>query len=97
MIPADASVLEVGCGEGDLLAALPNRARTGVDYAARGGRARAARATPSITLRGRRRARPRRRHAGGVPPRAWDAIVCDRLCHSVLDVRGAAARRCASG
>ncbi len=31
MFPADASVLEVGCGSGDLLALLPNRDVTGVD------------------------------------------------------------------
>ena len=31
MFPADASVLEVGCGAGDLLALLPNRDITGVD------------------------------------------------------------------
>src|SRR5262245_52636321 len=31
LIPEDASVLEVGCGAGDLLAALPNRTRMGVD------------------------------------------------------------------
>ena len=32
LIPADAAVLEVGCGEGDLLAALPNARRMGIDY-----------------------------------------------------------------
>ena len=32
LIPADASVLEAGCGEGDLLAALPNARRMGIDY-----------------------------------------------------------------
>ncbi len=31
MFPADASVLEVGCGAGDLLALLPNRDVTGID------------------------------------------------------------------
>src|SRR5205085_7496735 len=35
LIPADASVLEVGCGAGDLLARLPNRDVTGVDVSAR--------------------------------------------------------------
>ena len=45
LIPSDASVLEVGCGEGDLLAALPD-----------------------------------------LPHRA-DAVICDRLCHSVLDIK----------
>src|SRR5580704_12698346 len=32
LIPADAAVLEVGCGEGDLLAGLPNARRRGIDY-----------------------------------------------------------------
>ena len=34
LVPADASVLEIGCGAGDLLAQLPNRDITGVDLAA---------------------------------------------------------------
>ena len=81
MIPADASVLEVGCGEGDLLAALPNARRQGIDY------------LPETI------ARARARHPGigfevedaiappaDLPHRA-DAVICDRLCHSVLDVK----------
>jgi SAM-dependent methyltransferase len=35
MIPADASVIEVGCGSGELLAMLPNRDVTGVDLSAK--------------------------------------------------------------
>ena len=35
MFPPDASVLEVGCGQGDLLALLPNRDVTGVDLSPR--------------------------------------------------------------
>lgn len=35
LIPEDASVLEVGCGSGDLLARLPNRDVSGVDISAR--------------------------------------------------------------
>ena len=35
LIPADASVLEIGCGAGELLSLLPNRRVTGVDLSAR--------------------------------------------------------------
>jgi len=35
LVPADARVLEVGCGRGTLLAALPNPVRHGLDSAAR--------------------------------------------------------------
>ena len=83
MIPADASVLEVGCGAGDLLASLPNphrAARLGVDQ------------SESMV------AIAQKRHPGldfqvaEAPaleslPGAFDAVICDRLCHSVLDVR----------
>ncbi|HVY36385.1 MAG TPA: glycosyltransferase [Polyangia bacterium] len=81
LIPVDASVLEVGCGSGDLLAALPNERRRGVDY------------LPEVV------AQARARHPDltfdvedaiapppEVAPRA-DAVICDRLCHSVLDVK----------
>jgi SAM-dependent methyltransferase len=86
LVPADATVLEVGCGEGDLLAALPNPRRSGID------------ALPEIVERARARhpeiafevadvtqIQPDRL---GPPPATWDAILCDRLSHSVLDVRG---------
>lgn len=80
LIPPDASVLEVGCGAGDLLASLPNRHKRGVDM------------LPEVI------AEARARHSDiafetaeapalvGVAPA--DAVVCDRLCHSVLDIRG---------
>jgi SAM-dependent methyltransferase len=85
LVPGDASVLEVGCAEGDLLAALPNRRRRGSDY------------LPEVIERARARhpeiafevadatAEPR-------PSQArfddrFDAVICDRLCHSVLDVK----------
>jgi SAM-dependent methyltransferase len=92
LVPADASVLEAGCGDGGLLAALPNAVRHGLDY------------LPEVVAAARARhpeisfevadvvagpgAEPR---GGGVEPvssaRLWDAVVCDRLCHSVLDVQ----------
>ncbi|RMH51791.1 MAG: glycosyltransferase [Zetaproteobacteria bacterium] len=34
-IPEDGTVLEIGCGTGDLLAALPNRLRYGIDFSPR--------------------------------------------------------------
>jgi SAM-dependent methyltransferase len=82
LIPEDASVLEAGSGEGDLLAALPNPARKGIDY------------LPELV----ERARARHPHipfevgdvtdlGGAEPPDRWNAVVCDRLCHSVLDVK----------
>jgi SAM-dependent methyltransferase len=90
LIPADASVLEVGCGEGALLAALPNQRRAGIDY------------LPELVERARARhpdiafevadataaegAEGRLGMAGRAADR-FDAVICDRLCHSVLDVR----------
>jgi len=79
LIPDDASVLEVGCGAGDLLAALPHRVRAGVDL------------LPEVVEEARRRHPALSFHQGdasdlsGLP--MYDAIVCDRLVHSVLDIR----------
>ena len=81
LIPADASVLEVGCAAGDLLAALPNARRHGVDYlpeVVTQARAR----HPEITFDVEDAIAP----PVDVPSRA-DAVICDRLCHSVLDVK----------
>ena len=79
MIPADASVLEVGCGTGELLASLPQSSRSGVDM------------LPEVIEEARRRHPGVQFEVGEAPdigqlPR-YDAIICDRLCHSVLDVR----------
>ena len=81
-------MLEAGCGEGDLLAALPNARRHGIDYLPEVV-ARGARAPPRDRVRGRRRHAPARASRIGVGPsaRTFDAVVCDRLCHSVLDVK----------
>jgi SAM-dependent methyltransferase len=93
LIPPGATVLEAGCGQGDLLAALPNAVRKGIDL------------LPEIVESARAR------HPGilfdvddatgpSPMPGTWDAIVCDRLCHSVLDIRALLAglrRRLAPG
>jgi SAM-dependent methyltransferase len=83
LIPADASVLDAGSGDGDLLAALPNAVRSGIDY------------LPEIVEQARARhpdiafevgdvlSAPR----AGAPGERFDAVICDRLCHSVLDVK----------
>jgi SAM-dependent methyltransferase len=91
LIPADASVLEAGCGDGNLLASLPNAVRHGIDYLPEVVAAARAR-HPELSLEvgdlvaGHGAVRP-----AGVEAiadvRLWDAVVCDRLCHSVLDVQ----------
>jgi SAM-dependent methyltransferase len=79
LIPSDASVLEVGCGAGDLLAALPHAVRAGVDV------------LPEVVEEARRRhptldfRQADASNLDGLP--TYDAIVCDRLVHSVLDIR----------
>ncbi len=78
-IPSDASVLEVGCSAGDLLASLPNQERVGIVTSAELAE------------------EARRRHPGlsfevGTIERLpegkkFDAVIGDRLCHTVGDVR----------
>jgi SAM-dependent methyltransferase len=98
LIPADATVLEAGSGLGDLLASLPNAARKGIDF------------LPEMVAEARARhpelpfevddASAPEPLPGAGEPRLWDAIVCDRLCHSVLDIRALLAglrRRLAPG
>jgi SAM-dependent methyltransferase len=81
LIPPDASVLEVGCGVGDLLAALPQTLRVGVDL------------LPEVVAEARRCHPAIPFHVGEAAALdrtdlpAFDAIVCDRLVHSVLDVQ----------
>ena len=78
-IPADASVVEVGCGTGDLVAALPNQERVGIAHSTDLA-AEAQRRHPEITFEvGRVERLP--------PGRKFDAVICDRLCHTVTDVR----------
>jgi SAM-dependent methyltransferase len=79
LVPNDASVLESGVGNGQLLADLPNERRHGIDLlpeAVEAARQRDAKMTVELAdaldvASGER----------------WDAIICDRLCHSVPDVQ----------
>jgi len=86
LIPSDAAVFEAGCGEGDLLAALPNPRRMGVDYLpdvvarARGRHPEIEFAVSDVTAGGETR-------LGTTAAGRWDAVICDRLCHSVVDVK----------
>jgi SAM-dependent methyltransferase len=99
LIPDDATVLEAGSGSGRLLAALPNLRKAGIDYlpeAVEEARAaypdiaftvadatRPATAAAAALGAGSRAGLPR----GSEQPARFDAIVCDRLCHSVTDIR----------
>jgi SAM-dependent methyltransferase len=80
MIPADASVLEVGCGGGELLARLPNRDVTGIDLSARQIEAARARVP-----HGRFYVR-----AGEALDwdRTFDCIILSETCNQAADVQG---------
>ena len=86
LVPADASVFEAGCAEGDLLASLPNARRMGVDYlpdVVERARAR----HPEITFEVADVTADGESRLGVMAAGGWDAVVCDRLCHSVVDVK----------
>jgi SAM-dependent methyltransferase len=79
LVPQDASVLEAGAGNGQLLADLPNEKRHGVDVLPEAVQVARAR-DPKMTVE----------EADALTfqsPQRWDAILCDRLCHSVPDVQ----------
>ena len=82
LIPSDARVLEVGCGWGDLIGALPQAKRAGIDFLAE-NIAEARRHYPEVEFELADALEPPR--APGTE--AWDAVVCDRLVHSVLDAK----------
>lgn len=78
-IPRDARVLEVGSGPGDTLARLPNAVRDGVDpirAAVEGARRR----HPGLNIREEDALTMRLEER-------YDAIICDRLVHSVPDIQ----------
>jgi len=79
-------VLEVGSGQGDLIAALPNARRVGLDYLPTMVE-RAAASHPDVHFFVGDITAPPSAGLGASPSETWDAIICDRLCHSVLDVR----------
>jgi SAM-dependent methyltransferase len=78
-IPRDASVLDVGCGTGELLAALPNPERVGVTWPAEVA-AEARRRHPALAVEAAEIER-------FTPDRRFDAVICNRLCHSATDIR----------
>src|SRR5580693_4059404 len=87
LIPVDASVLEAGSGDGALLASLPNAVRHGIDYLPEVVAAARAR-HPGLSFEvGDVAARVVGGVGGVVAAPLSDAVVCDRLCHSVLDVQ----------
>ncbi len=78
-VPRDAKVLDAGCGRGDTLALLPNAVRHGVDCVPAAVAAAQAKhpeldvcVDDALTMRLDER---------------YDAILCDRLVHSVPDVQ----------
>src|SRR5215471_16831379 len=75
LIAADARVLETGTGTGELLAGLPNEVRHGIDCLPEAVEHASARdAAMRITLADALTFRS---------PERYDAIICDRLCHTV--------------
>jgi len=90
LVPSDASVLEAGSGDGSLLASLPNTVRHGIDYLPEVVTAARVR-HPGISFEVGDVVAPAGARARDIEPiadaRLWDAVICDRLCHSVLDVQ----------
>jgi SAM-dependent methyltransferase len=79
LIHQDASVLEAGVGSGKLLASLPNQVRWGIDILPEAVNV-ARELDPTMQLKVA--------DATTVDlERKFDAIVCDRLCHSVPDIQ----------
>jgi SAM-dependent methyltransferase len=99
LIPAGASVLDVGSGDGELLAALPHATRKGIDYLPEMVE-RARRDHPQIVFEVGDVLAPRASLPQPLADERFDAVICDRLCHSVLDIKAllsALRRRLAPG
>jgi SAM-dependent methyltransferase len=86
LVPEDAAVLEVGSGTGDLLAALSNSRKVGIDYIP-DVVARAKTAHPEIHFDVADATQLQTWRPDADPSPCFDAIICDRLCHSVTDIR----------
>jgi len=78
-IPVDAQVLEVGCGNGDTLAALANPVRHGIEFTA-STLAEARARHPELALAEEDALTFQR-------PERYQAIIADRLVHSVPDIQ----------
>src|SRR4029077_1638002 len=79
LVNQDASVLEVGIGGGKLLASLPNETRWGIDILPEAvDMAHALDPSMHLVVGDATTAKLGRK---------FDAIVCDRLCHSVPDIQ----------
>jgi ubiquinone/menaquinone biosynthesis C-methylase UbiE len=79
LVPHDARVLEVGVGDGDTLAALPNAVRHGIDHT--GAALDVARARhPGLSLSEADVLTFQR-------DESYDVIICDRLAHMVPDIQ----------
>ncbi|HEX7602786.1 MAG TPA: bifunctional class I SAM-dependent methyltransferase/glycosyltransferase family 2 protein [Polyangiaceae bacterium] len=78
-VPHDAKVLEVGVGSGEILAGLPNAVRVGVDILPEAvARAKSLDSSMRIV-----QADALSLDLG----ERFDAIICDRLCHTIEDVQ----------
>jgi SAM-dependent methyltransferase len=79
LVPGDARVLELGTGNGQLLEGLPNASRHGVDILPEAVAAVRAR-DPKIVVE-------EADALGFKSNEHFDAVICDRLCHSVPDIQ----------
>jgi len=79
LVPQDARVLEMGTGNGQLLADLPNAKRYGVDILPEAVAA-ARERDPKMTV-------DEGDALAWTSSERFDAVICDRLCHSAPDIQ----------